>query len=384
MQYEQKKTKVLFVITKSNFGGAQKYVYDLAVCAPKDEFEVVVALGGSGILIDKLRAQNIRTITIPSLARDIDVQKDLSSFRELLAIFRAERPDIVHLNSSKIGGIGALAGRITHAPRIIFTAHGWAWNEEHRSLFERIAIKSASWLTIMLAHKTIAVSEAVWRESAHFPFAHPKTVVLRNGISPIDFLSRVAARDHLASHVKVVLNSETFLIGTIAELHKNKGLSHAIQACATLAQSGLNFHYLIIGEGEDRATLTNQIAKYNLQNHVSLAGFIDNAARHLKAFDCFLLPSLKEGLPYVLLEAGLAQIPIIATNVGGIPDLIKDNQTGILIAPESAVAARNALETLIADANLQTRLSQALHKKIQNEFSLESMCAETIALYRHR
>ncbi len=384
MHYEQKKPKVLFVITKSNFGGAQKYVYDLAVCTPKDEFEVVVAMGGAGILVDKLRAQNIRTITIPSLTRDIDVQRDLTSFKELLAIFRAERPDILHLNSSKIGGIGALAGRIAHIPHIIFTAHGWAWNEEHRSFLQRIVIKCVSWLTIMLAHKTIAVSETVWRESAHFPFAHSKTVVIKNGISPIDFFSRTAARDHLSAHMKTALDPETFLVGTIAELHKNKGLSYAIQACAPLAQSGLNFHYLIIGEGEERESLINQIAEHGLQNHVSLAGFLDNAARHLKAFDCFLLPSLKEGLPYVLLEAGLAQIPIIATNVGGIPDLIKDNETGILIAPENALNITNALETLISNTNLQARLGEALHKKVQGEFSLEDMCAETIALYRHR
>ncbi|PIR41028.1 MAG: glycosyltransferase family 1 protein, partial [Candidatus Yonathbacteria bacterium CG10_big_fil_rev_8_21_14_0_10_43_136] len=98
------KKKILFVITKSNFGGAQKYVFDLATGLPKDQFDVAVALGGSGILIQKLQAENIRVLPIFSLARDVNPLSDITTFFELWRMFRKEKPDVAHLNSAKAGG----------------------------------------------------------------------------------------------------------------------------------------------------------------------------------------------------------------------------------------------------------------------------------------
>src|SRR6185369_2032810 len=94
-----------------------------------DEYEVTVALGGNGILKRKLEEAGIRTIAVSSLGRDIDTKNDTSAFSELLSIFKKEKPDIVHLNSSKAGGLGALAARLSGVPRVFYTAHGWAYNE---------------------------------------------------------------------------------------------------------------------------------------------------------------------------------------------------------------------------------------------------------------
>lgn len=369
------------MITKSNFGGAQRYVYDLATALPREMFDVAVAMGGSGVLADKLHERSIRTIAIPSLTRDVNILKDSASFRELLAIFRAERPDIVHVNSSKIGGLGALAGRITGIPRIIFTAHGWAWNEPGRSIFERTAIIATSWITVLLAHKTIAVSSAVHTEGRRLVLLYKKIVLVKNGIRPIEFLSRTAARDHLAAHTKTMLGNETFVVGTIAELNKNKGLRYAVDACATLAKANPKFRFIIIGEGEDRASLTEQILHRGASGQIFLPGFIDNAARHLKAFDCFLLPSLKEGLPYVLLEAGQAQLAVVATRTGGIPDLITHQSTGLLVSPRDALGLAQAIEALINNPAERARLANALNAKVVSKFSLEHMVEKTIALY---
>src|SRR5687767_3813467 len=109
MPAPERKRRIIFVITKSNFGGAQRYVYDLAVALPKDRFEVIVAFGGAGVLADRLVAAGIRTVSLSGLDRDINPLKELSVFVALVRLFRHERPDAVHLNSSKIGGLGALA-----------------------------------------------------------------------------------------------------------------------------------------------------------------------------------------------------------------------------------------------------------------------------------
>ena len=127
---------LVFIITKSNWGGAQRYVFDLCV-AMREKFLVKVILGGDGPLAEKLNGDGIEVITIAELGRDVNIIKDFRSgwkiFRALIKI----KPDIVHLNSSKIGGVGSLAARLVFVPRIIFTSHGWALNED-RSLFKKV------------------------------------------------------------------------------------------------------------------------------------------------------------------------------------------------------------------------------------------------------
>src|SRR4051812_14312990 len=115
------KKKILFVITKSNWGGAQKYVYDLASSLPKDSYESVVVFGGEGPLATRLQEAGIRTISVKSLQRDVNIFGDIKSLFELLSIFKREKADVVHVNSSKVGGLGAFAARCAGIPRIIFT-----------------------------------------------------------------------------------------------------------------------------------------------------------------------------------------------------------------------------------------------------------------------
>ena len=159
------KKKILYCITKGNWGGAQKYAYDLATTLPKDQYEVVVLLGIDGELTKKLQAKNIRTIVLNNLPREISLIKDFFGFLKLLKIFRQEKPDIIHLNSSKMGFLGAWAGRLAGIKKIIFTGHGWAFNED-RSLWQKKLIYLLHLLTIALAHQTIAVSQETKKQIA--------------------------------------------------------------------------------------------------------------------------------------------------------------------------------------------------------------------------
>src|SRR3989339_798749 len=375
MQENPQKTKVLFIITKSNFGGAQHYVYDLARELPQEKFEVVLVCGGAGALVEKLAATKIRTILVLSLVRDVSLFRDLASFFALWKLFRTERPNVVHLNSAKASGLGALAARFAGIPNIVFTAHGWAFNED-RSFFSRGAIKLLSWLTVMLAHKTIAVSAAVRHDTQSWPFISNKVTTVRNGIEGVSFLSREEARE------KLHLPLDSFVVGTIAELHPNKGLAYAIEAVATLTSKNPDVYYIILGDGEEEARLNALVRARGLQGRVLLPGFVNDASRYLKALDCFLLPSIKEGLPYVILEAGLAALPVIATTVGGVPEIIEDQRTGILASPHNTTALAGALDQLIASPTLRTSLGTSLHKKVTYDFSLDQMIASTSALYK--
>ncbi len=372
--------KVLLVITKANWGGAQKYVFELATRLPKDQFEVKVICGQGEIMSQKLKDAGIIVMQIPELGRDVDVGSDTNAFSKLRQIFKLENPDIVHLNSSKIGGLGALAAKFAGVKKIIFTVHGFAFNED-RSGMQKIAIKLLSWLTLFLSTDVICISEQEYNQVKNWPFVSKKIKVIHNGITEQAFLDKAAAQQELAK----ALNKSSYffsdkkIVGTIAELTKNKGLEYAVYAFKNIE----NAVYVIIGAGEQKEYLTKLIKDTNLENRVFLAGYISDASKLLKAFDVFLLPSLKEGVPYVILEAGNAWVPVIATNVGGVSEII-DSNSGMLIQPKSTEEIVKAVkEILSSQAGVGTRENN-LNTKIKNSFSFEKMLEQTSAVYQEK
>lgn len=296
--------KILFVITKSNWGGAQRYVYDLATSLSKEEFEVSVAFGQPGLLAKKLQDAGISTHPIHSLMRDVSAISDLRSFFELYALFKKERPDIVHLNSSKAGGVGALAANLAHIKKIVFTIHGLP-EDEARSALSRLVIKLATQLTVLMCDKVITVSKDNYTRVRG-------SILIYNGIRPMDFGTGEVVRQSFPKGAHI--------IGTVGELNHNKNHIALIEQ----ARQDPTVHVAIVGEGELREMLEQKIREYGLVERVKLFGFLP-AADVLKGFDSFALPSLKEGLPYVLLEARAAGLPIVANRVGGVSEILDAN-----------------------------------------------------------
>lgn len=301
------RTKILYLITKSNWGGAQRYVYDLATNLP-ESFEPVVASGGDGLLMKKLSEKSVRTISIPYLERDISLGKEISALSTLLRILKKEKPDILHINSSKAGGLGTLAGRIAGIKKIVFTVHGWPFLEK-RNILARALIYTLSWLTALLSHTVIVVSEYDLRIAKKMPFVGQKTVRIYNGIETPVLGSSAIIRDSFPNGVRIT--------GTIGELNKNKNQIALIEQ----AKNKPDMYVAIVGEGENKQLLVGKISEYGLSDRVKLFGFL-SANEILKGFDTFALPSLKEGLPYVLLEAKAVGLPIVANRVGGVGEIL--------------------------------------------------------------
>jgi glycosyltransferase involved in cell wall biosynthesis len=306
--------KVVFVITKSNWGGAQRYVFDLATHLPKDRFLPVVALGGTGekdadtgVLAQKLAEVGIRTIFIKSFMRDFSFGKDMKAVGELKEIFKKEKPDIVHLNSSKAGLMGAFAARLAGVPRIVFTAHGWPFREK-RSIWGRAFLWAASYATGLLSNTVICVSKYDLKQAKKMPGV--RAVCIYNGIAmQMPFGSGEKIRSAFPAGAKIT--------GTVGELVKNKNQIALVEK----AKKDASMHVAIVGEGEERTSLEAKIKEYGLENRVKLFGFMP-ANEVLKGFDAFALPSLKEGLPYVLLEAKAAGLPIVANRTGGVGEIL--------------------------------------------------------------
>ena len=380
------RAKILYFVTKSNWGGAQRHVFDLATNLSRKEFEPIVALGGEGPLKGRLEEVGVRTVALRELGRDMNARKDAVSLGALYAILKKEAPGVLHAHSPKAGGLGAVAGRaynLVHRKkiRIIYTAHGWTFNE-NRNIASKALIMLFSWLTIVLSHKVIVLGEREYEQVRKWPWVKDRIAVIANGIAKPPLLARSRAREFFATATGREIRKNTLVLGTVGELNQNKGHRYMIEALAELKNTLPDFIFILMGEGEDRQKLQALIASKGLEKQVFLLGYVHNASLYLKGLDIFTLVSVKEGLPYAIIEAGRAQLPIIASDVGNIPDLIDDMRSGILIKPKNTREIAESIRFLIHHPEKRLEFAENAYKKMNAEYSLSKMLEETIKLYR--
>lgn len=377
---DEKKIKIIYAVTKGVWGGAQKYVFELATKLPKGKFDVSIVHGFGDILPNKLEEYDIPSFNIKDLGRDVNFIKDIRSFFKLYHHFYKNRPDIVHLNSSKIGGLGALAARLAGVKKIFFTIHGFAFNE-NRPVFQRWIIGLLSWLSMMFCTDIIFISDIEKKRVANWPLVKNKVHLVHNGINIPKYLTQTEARKEIGDILSLSENifENKIVIGSVGEMIKNKGFAYSIQAVRNLKDC----IYIIIGDGEEQNKLET-LADFQNEGRIKkifFTGFLQNAAHYMKAFDIFIQPSLKEGMPYTILEAGLANLPVITTRVGGIPEVIENDKNGILISPKNIEEISEALKNLIDKPHIRELLGTNLRKDVEEKFSLERMVRETVVLY---
>ena len=376
------KPTILYVITKSNFGGAQKYVYDLACEAHSRGYAVHVACGntgeagsGPGLLVEKLQQKNITTHIIKNFQRDMSPLQDVKAFWEVVSCIWRLRPSTLHLTSSKAGGIGTLAGRLLRVPNIIFTSHGLTMDESWRPWWQQKLITGATWTTLILAHHSIMINTQTADRARQMKGLKDKIHLIFNGISKFAVKQKLVSQQEL----RLSIPESNRIIGGIGELHRNKQWSSVIKIMPSLPPA---VHLVIIGpDGGAQASLERLISQLGLHDRVHLTGYTKDAQEHLGIFDIFILPSAKEGLPFVLLEAGLAEVPVVASDLPGNRDIITSGQEGILVDPNSTSFAM-AITMVLRDPSIQKQFTSQLRQKILTTFSPQKMFRETFALYR--
>lgn len=375
-----KSKRILYIITKSNWGGAQRYVHERALEAHERGHVVAVACGGNGLLAERLRADNITLFRIHSFERDINLKKEVKALIELGRVIRAFHPDVVHVNSSKAGGSGALMARLLGVPTIIFTAHGWPFFEDRNPCI-RFFMWFFSYLTVLLAHRTIVVSTHDATRARMWGLTN-RIHRIPIGVPDIHFETRENARKTLFdAETREAQKEKVWLVST-GELTHNKNLDVLIEAVAALEEHVRKRVFLtLIGDGELRNALAQKVHASGLGTSVRFLGYVPEARLFLRAFDIFVIPSLKEGLPYGLLEAGRAGLSTIGSNVGGIPEVIIHDTNGMLINPRDPHSLSKAIATLVQRDTLRKSHGDALHARIVRDYTSARTKAETLALY---
>ena len=384
---------LMFVITQPVVGGAQKYVFDLAKHF-SGVYQVLVASGGpaDGDLFRRLGEAGVRTCRLKFLGREVRILDDILAFFELLKLFRAEKPNIVHLNSSKVGVLGSLAAffyKLTtsnYKLKTIFTAHGWFFKEDLSPLKKRLVVfleKFSAWFK----DKIICVSQDDFNLALKYKIAPPRKVyTIYNSLGEgAKFLPREKARAELSKMIGRDFQPDSFWVVNLGRLYATKGLGFLVETVNQLKTSwpGKNIILVIFGDGPERENIKYQISNIKIEEAVFLVGDVPDASRYLKAFDALVLSSVKEGFPYAVLEAGQAVVPVVATNVGGVGEAITDGETGFLVKPKDSQALSDAVAKIIMDEPKAKKMALKLKKTASEKFGFETMAQKTEWVYRN-
>ncbi len=372
-----KKIKILHVIRPA-MGGMKNHLLSLAQNVREDMFESVVACP-EGPMAKELQAMNIKTLPI-DLKGELSPIHDQKTIVILRKYLQEQQVDIMHAHGSKAGLVGRLAGLWAKTPVILFTAHNsifydqWpGWKKSLYANMERLLAQKTK--------KIIAVSQALRDEILLQEKVAPhKVEVIYNGIDPGKFPQNPMKKSVLAS--LGIINDTLPLVGTVARLAPQKGVSFFIKAAALLSRN-INAQFIIIGDGPLRAELEKEAKALGLQEQLIFAGHRNDVHDILPCMDIMVLPSLTEGLPLGLLEAMAAARPVVATKVGGIPEAVLDRVTGVLVPPEDELSLVQGIQELLSYREKAEAMGQEGRKRILDQFTLQLMVEKTQTLYLH-
>ncbi len=368
-----RKPTVLFIITRPTLAGAQVYLLNLME-GLHERFSFHLATGRTGWLTEKAAALGVPVTIVPGLVEQIAPLGDLRALQGLRQVIREVRPDLVSAHSTKAGLLGRLTARWAGVPVVVFTAHGWLFTEG-TARWRRLVGPALERWAARHTTKIICVSEYDRQLALRYRIAPAyKLAMIRNGISPEPYLR--AAGEDVRRELGLL---DTRIVITVARLEPQKSPLTLLKALRHLSVEGAVS--LWVGDGPLRRQVQQFASANGLQRRVIFSGDRTDVPSLLASAEIFVLPSRWEGLPLVVIEAMFAGLPVVATRVGGVSELVEDGKTGILVPPNHPDALARAIRQLLDDRTLARTMGQAGRERALQEFTLDRMLSETERLY---
>jgi glycosyltransferase involved in cell wall biosynthesis len=362
--------RVMYVVGNSVIGGAENHVITLVAALRKLEFPVAVVCPRPGPLVDALKALGVRAHLIDMVrpAPDDEYEVSLPAMGELAALMRRWRPDVVHSHLYPAFVHGSLAGQLSSVPALVTTAH------------TLIVRAGDAWLTKLTATRIIAVSQAAKMLLVEGGVAPRAIHVIYNGIEPRYFDDETASAAGVRARLGIPEDAP--VIGTIARLSAEKGHRELLHIAHGVLQRKPEARFLIVGTGPLADELETQAAKLGIKDRVLFTGARRDVTTLNHLIDVFLLPSREEALPLAMLEAMAAARPIVASNVGGVPEVVVDGDTGMLFGPDDRQRFTDAVVNLIERPELARQYGERGRKRVAARFGVDRMVGETVRYYR--
>ncbi|MFQ5795733.1 MAG: glycosyltransferase [Candidatus Bipolaricaulia bacterium] len=363
------KIRILHVITTIDVGGAENHLLSLVRGLDRERYQITIAyLKGRGELRDTL--QGLGATVIPMKMR---FDTDVRVLGRLLRLIRTHRYHIVHTHLPRADLYGILAARLTGVPAILSSKHNVYWalrRNPYRSIHR--------WIS-SFCDRIIVISGYVGAFMAEIGLDPERITTVRYGLDPSPY---ARLNDRAPIRKEFGIEPETSLVGTIARLTEQKGLLHLIRAFANVLKQAPASWLLIVGRGELETEMKRLTRELEIEEHVIFAGFRTDIPAILAEFDLFVLPSLWEGFGLVLLEAMAANLPIVATAVTAIPEVVTDGETGILVPPGDVPALSDAMLKLIQDRDLARAMGRAGRRRLEDRFSVTTMVDRIERIYQ--
>ena len=358
----ERRPRLLLVATLAEVGGVATYLESL-LPALAGRFEVTVAAHGDGPLVAAAAESGARYHPLEHVRRSINPLRELRGLLELYRVCRSARPDVLHVNSSKAGILGRLAAAPARVPVRVFTVHGWGFRTNGPAWLFLLLERLVERLTTM----TICVAEAERALGIAKRTCRPaRTVVIPNGVA-------------VAADASPERPPGTATIVSVGRLKAPKDFGTLVDA---LSRVTIEYRAVVVGDGPDRQSVESAIEAAGLRDRVELLGERSDVRSVLSRADLFVLSSRSEAMPMSVLEAMAEGLPVVASAVGGVPEVVVDEETGLLVPPGDAAALASAIERLLDDRELRVALGARGLERARTTFSLERFRADHLRAYR--
>jgi glycosyltransferase involved in cell wall biosynthesis len=344
-------------------------------------YEVELACAPGGKLIDLIRGQGMKVRLFKNLVQPLHPLKDLLGLIDLTRFLRKKRYHIVHTHNSKAGFIGRLAAKWAGVPIIVHTVHGFAFHDREPA-WRQILFRNLERLASRWCDKMVFISQPLidWALRDRIT-RREKIQKIYSGIE-LDHFKPVPDGEKKALKEAWGISEEAPVVGMVSKLWEGKGHTTLIHAFEGLKQEIPEAVLVIVGEGYLRDQLSDLVDRLGLKGSVLFTGFQMDVRRIIATFDVAVLPSFFEGMGRVLLEAMAMGKPLVASSVGGIPDLVHHGKNGLLVTPGSVSELKSGLLTLIRNKALAKEMGKEGRKRISEEFSAGRMAQSIEKLYR--
>ena len=366
-----KRIRVLHVAEAA--GGVERYLQTLFKYSDKEQVENILVCS-QNYDYEKFKRLADRVIVL-KMAHDIQPSSDIKVERTLRRIIKQLKPDIVYAHSSKAGAFARIAD-LGLNNKVIYNPHGWAFNMQQSAKKKEMY----KWVEKISAHfcdKIVCISDAERESALREKICKPsKLQVIYNGID-LEEIEKAASM----SRAQLGIPEDAFVVGMVGRLSKQKAPDTFVKAAKLIKEKIPNAFFLMVGDGELRGQIEGLINQYDLGSSFLITGWVDNPTAYMKIMDIGMLLSRWEGFGLVLPEYMACGVPIVATNVDAIPNIIKDGVNGMLVNKDDYDDAANKIWKLYMDINRREKIIRSGSLDAQTRFNSSRVLSETEEMY---
>ena len=373
--------RVLHPITRLTLGGSSENTIASCVALDRAGYDCILATSfreSDASSLADARRRGCRVVDIPALGREVAPLADLTALAELVRLIRRERPAIVHTHTSKAGFIGRLAAVIARAPAVIHQPHGHIfygyYSPRRTAVFTALERQAARWTDRIITLTDRGAQEHLARGIGRAE----QYVAVPSGVPTAEL--RAAAPPRGEARARLGLDPDAFIVVGLGRLVPIKGFDLLARALPALVAQIPSARVLLVGDGAERAHLGAIAASMGVAERLRMTGETTDVASYLAAADVVAVPSRNEGMGRVIVEAMALGLPVVATTVGGIPDVVTDGECGRLVEPEDVDALASALVELGRDPALRRKLGEAAVRRAE-AFSTAVASEKLLAVY---